>query len=66
MIGDAAPAEKQWTGTSREECQRMVDNSLKRDPVVRFMVEKMEEVQARTFGLFSTAKVSCPSAPVTE
>ena len=34
-----------WMGTSAEQCQHMIDHAKKRNPMVRFMIEKMEEVR---------------------
>lgn len=41
-----APAKDgpQVTGASAQECQRLVDYALAHNPVVKFMVEKLEEV----------------------
>lgn len=46
-----APADKQpqWSGSSREECERMVDHALRRNSVVKFMVEKMGEVSSTSY-----------------
>lgn len=38
--------EQKPRGISTEECQRMVDRAVNRDPVVRFMLEKLDEVRA--------------------
>ena len=35
-----------WTGTSAEHCQKMVDKATSRHPMVKFMLEKMDEVGA--------------------
>jgi hypothetical protein len=34
-----------WLGTSKEHCQEMVDRARNRDPMVKFMLQKMEEVR---------------------
>ncbi len=40
-----AGASQAWPGgTTHKECERMVENALLRNPTVKFMVEKMEEV----------------------
>lgn len=40
-----AGASQAWPGgTTSTECERMVENALLRNPTVKFMVEKMEEV----------------------
>ena len=41
---DAKDTAQQWPGSSPEDCQRMVDYALKRNPTVKFMTEKLEEV----------------------
>jgi len=33
-----------WAGTSAEYCQQMIDYAKNRSPMVKFMLEKMEEV----------------------
>ena len=33
-------------GKSTQDCRRMVDQALTRNPVVKFMLEKLEEVRA--------------------
>ena len=38
--------ERKPRGISTEECQRMVDRAVNRDPVVKFMLEKLDEVRA--------------------
>ena len=44
MSSDAEEPEKKPRGMSTEECQRMVDRAVTRDPVVKFMLEKLDEV----------------------
>lgn len=34
-----------WVGVSHADCDKMLQYALKRDPTVKFMVEKMKEVQ---------------------
>ena len=41
-ISDPKP---QWLGVSQSDCNKMLQHALKRDPTVKFMVEKMKEVQ---------------------
>ena len=48
----AAPAEgaahashPQWVGVSHSDCDKMLQHALTRDPTVKFMVDKMKEVQ---------------------
>lgn len=36
-----------WVGTTAEHCQQMVDKATSRNPMVKFMLEKMEEVRRR-------------------
>ncbi len=36
------------TGTTGAECERMVERALLRDPTVKFMVEKLEEVHPQS------------------
>ena len=38
-----------WAGTSAETCQKMIDHAKSRSPMVKFMLEKMEEVKYPTF-----------------
>lgn len=35
----------QWVGVSHADCDKMLQYALNRDPTVKFMVEKMKEVQ---------------------
>jgi len=44
QMSDAEEPEKKPRGMSTEECQRMVDKAVTRDPVVKFMLEKLDEV----------------------
>ena len=42
------PIEKpkpQWAGTSSEHCEKMVEYAKNRNPMVKFMLEKMDEVR---------------------
>lgn len=34
-----------WVGVSHADCDKMLQYALNRDPTVKFMVEKMKEVQ---------------------
>lgn len=36
---------QQWLGVSHSDCNKMLQHALTRDPTVKFMVEKMKEVQ---------------------
>jgi hypothetical protein len=42
-----AAAPLQWAGTSAAECRRTVEHVTKRDPTVRFLFDKLEEVRRR-------------------
>lgn len=42
-------------GQSTQECRRMVDHALTRNPVVKFMLEKLEEVR----NWFDTRRLIC-------
>lgn len=44
MTGNAIKNEKQSDGPSTEECRRMVDKAITGNSVVKFMLEKLEEV----------------------
>lgn len=35
-----------WLGTTAEHCREMVDRATSRNPTVKFMIQKMEEVGA--------------------
>ena len=35
----------QWVGVSHADCDKMLQHALNRDPTVKFMVEKLKEVQ---------------------
>lgn len=37
--------ETQWKGTSKDECQALVDHAINRDPTVKFLFEKLNEVR---------------------
>lgn len=37
-----------WQGTSAEHAQQMVDKATQRNPMVKFMLDKMAEVRAAT------------------
>jgi len=44
----AEPMEKmqsQWVGTSAEHCQKMIDFAKNRSPMVKFMIDKLDEVR---------------------
>ncbi len=41
-----------WAGTSAEHCQQMIDYAKNRSPMVKFMLEKMEEVNEMNQLLF--------------
>ena len=34
-----------WTGTTKEDCEAKIDYALQRNPSVKFMVQKLEEVR---------------------
>lgn len=36
----------QWVGVTQPDCQKMLQHALTRDPTVKFMVDKMKEVQS--------------------
>ena len=38
------PMESKWTGTSSDHCTQMIDYAKRRSPVVKFMLQKLEEV----------------------
>ena len=40
--------ESKWKGTSKANCQALVDHALNRDPTVKFMYEKLAEVKFLT------------------
>lgn len=44
MSSDVEEPERKPRGTSTEDCQRMVDRAISRDPVVKFLLEKLDEV----------------------
>ena len=44
MSSDVEDPERKPRGISTEECQRMVDKAMTRDPVVKFLLEKLDEV----------------------
>lgn len=48
MIGSATePMEdhnKKWVGTTEENCKKMIERAKTRSPMVKFMIEKLEEV----------------------
>lgn len=37
-------ADSRWRGTTREHCEQMVERSIHRNPMVKFMLQKLEEV----------------------
>lgn len=37
--------ESKWKGTTLERAEQMVDRALSRNPMVKFMLQKMEEVR---------------------
>ena len=39
------PKQKQWAGSTRTDCQHMIDRALRRNPTVRFMVERLKQVR---------------------
>ena len=44
MSSDVEEPERKPRGISTEDCQRMVDRAITRDPVVKFLLEKLDEV----------------------
>lgn len=50
VTGQSEPVEtshkNKWIGVEFEECQRMVDYAKRREPMVKFMLEKIKEVTA--------------------
>lgn len=50
VTGQSEPVEtahkSKWIGVEFEECQRMVDYAKRREPMVKFMLEKIKEVTA--------------------
>ncbi len=46
----AGNAGAQNSGHTTEDCRRMVDHALTRNPVVKFMLEKLEEVGSTSDG----------------
>ena len=42
-------AKQKWAGTTAEHCKEMIDYAKRRSPVVKFMIEKMEEVNCHWF-----------------
>lgn len=38
------PKQKQWAGSTRTDCQHMIDRALRRNPTVRFMMERLGQV----------------------
>ena len=47
---EGRPSGHQWLGTTAENCREMVDRASTRNPMVRFMLEKMEEVRVPPAG----------------
>ena len=47
------PATSSFPGSSKEDCERYVDNAVERDPTVKFMMEKLGEV--KKFFAFSSS-----------
>ena len=38
------PSTSSFPGSSKEDCERYVDNAVERDPTVKFMMDKLGEV----------------------
>lgn len=43
--GEPAEGKNQWLGTDAAHCKEMVDKATSRNPMVKFMLQKMEEVR---------------------
>ena len=43
--GTVQPPHPQWVGVAASDCEKMLQHALTRDPTVKFMVDKMKEVQ---------------------
>ena len=39
------PKQKQWAGSTRTDCQHMIDRALRRNPTVKFMMERLAQVR---------------------
>lgn len=48
--GEPAEGKAQWLGTDAARCKEMVDKATSRNPVVKFMLQKMEEVRHNRAG----------------
>ncbi len=44
--GTQQASRSKWFGTTREKGEKMVERALARSPMVKFMVQKLEEVGA--------------------
>lgn len=72
---ESAAGRPQWQGTTPEHCQQMIDRSTSRNPMVKFMLEKLGEVgtaappprelsPASSLPAWLTNRCACPpSAP---
>ncbi len=49
MSSDVEEPERKPRGISTEDCQRMVDRAITRDPTVKFLLEKLDEVSMLPF-----------------
>ena len=43
-IASSEPMEAKWKGTTAENCSKMVEYAKLRNPMVKFMIDKLEEV----------------------
>ena len=55
----------QWKGTSRTECQELVDHAITRDPTVKFLFEKLHEARGLVDAFNHVASLSPAQARVT-
>ena len=44
LVSSSEPMEAKWKGTTAENCAKMVEYAKLRNPMVKFMIDKLEEV----------------------
>jgi hypothetical protein len=44
LASSSEPMEAKWKGTTAENCAKMVEYAKLRNPMVKFMIDKLEEV----------------------
>ncbi len=59
MSSDVEEPERKPRGISTDDCQRMVDRAITRDPVVKFLLEKLDEVGVLPVDLIVPSNRAC-------